>query len=139
MSTLSAAADQLRHTLTSQPNWQEMYRLLLQNAKQAPVLPEEARTAACQVHGCEANVYLALSGTQQAVHFHFYSDARMVHALIHTALLPLQGQSAAYISAFDVQAWLRSCQLDQQLSPSRSNGLFQVIKAAKARAQQLPK
>lgn len=128
------AALQLQQQLNAQPNWQETYRQLLQAAKSAPGLSESERVPENRVSGCEARVWLTVSGTSDCVEYRFYSDARMVHALVHVALAPLQGQSADFAAAFDTAAWLQACGLHDQLSPSRSNGLFQVIKQAKQSA-----
>jgi cysteine desulfuration protein SufE len=128
------AALQLQHQLNAQPNWQETYRQLLLAARSAPRLSDAECVAENRVSGCEARVWLIVSGTPDQVEYRFFSDARMVHALIHVALVPLQGQSAALAADFDTAAWLRDCGLQDQLSPSRSNGLFQVIKQAKQSA-----
>ncbi|RUO29824.1 hypothetical protein CWE12_07580 [Aliidiomarina sedimenti] len=138
MTTLPAEADSLRQQLLAQGNWQETYRVLLLAAKTQASLDPDQRTPANRVHGCEAQVYLRVEGTQQHANYRFQSDARMVQALIYASLLPLQGQTAEAAMQFDASAWLTSCGLEKQLSPSRSNGLYQVIKAAKAAAQTLP-
>lgn len=128
------AALQLQQLLKAQPNWQETYRQLLVAARSAPRLSDAECLPQTRVSGCEARVWLKVSGSAAQVEYRFFSDARMVHALIHVALAPLQGQSAATAADFDTAAWLRDCGLQEQLSPSRSNGLFQVIKQAKQSA-----
>lgn len=140
---LTAHTIEVQDKLQSQPNWQETYRALLQEAKNAPLLAAELRHDANRVHGCEATVWLRVLSTASArpgaspeVSFEFASDARMVQALIHIALLPLQGQSAQDIALFDMETWMHSCGLDRHLSPSRSNGLAQVVKAAREAAAQ---
>ncbi|MGX5913311.1 SufE family protein [Aliidiomarina sp. Khilg15.8] len=125
---------QLQQQLNAQPNWQERYRQLLKAAKSAPRLADTECVPETRVSGCEARVWLKVSGSREQVTYRFYSDARMVHALIHVALAPLQGQSAAAAAEFDTAAWLSACGLQNELSPSRSNGLYQVIKQAKQSA-----
>lgn len=132
---LTHQAKEVQQRLASQPNWQETYRVLLLEARQAPVLEQSLRTDENRVHGCEAKVWLRhrvdTSVNPPAIYFEFVSDARMIQALIHIALLPLQGQSAETVASFDTNTWLQSCGLQKQLSPSRSNGLTQVIAAAR--------
>lgn len=134
MIAYSDTALQLQQQLKAQPNWQETYRQLLIAAKSAPRLRDAECVPETRVSGCEARVWLKVSGSADEVEYCFFSDARMVHALIHVALAPLQGQSATTAANFDTAAWLSACGLQDQLSPSRSNGLFQVIKQAKQSA-----
>lgn len=134
MITYPDTALQLQQQLSAQPNWQETYRQLLQAARAAPRLSDTECVPENRVSGCEAPVWLKVSGTSEHVEYLFYSDARMVHALIHVALAPLQGQSAQAAVDFDTATWLSACGLRDQLSPSRSNGLYQVIKQAKQSA-----
>ncbi|RUO26458.1 Fe-S metabolism protein SufE [Aliidiomarina minuta] len=131
MSVYSESAQRIQQQLQSQPNWQEKYRVLLQAGKEAQPLAAEYRTDDYKVTGCEANVWLLAEGSATNLQLHFFSDARLVHALVHVALLPMQQQSADFIARFDTTRWLQQCALDDHLSPSRSNGLQQVIKRAK--------
>lgn len=134
---LSAVAENALQVLRQQTNWQERYRQLLQLGKQAPALADNLRTPERRIQGCEASVYLAVEQAADGLHYRFYSDARMVHALIYVALLPLQGQSATYAAHFDLPAWLECCGLAHHLSPSRGNGIRLITEAAKARASSL--
>lgn len=131
MSVYSQSAQQLQLQLQSQPNWQEKYRVLLQAGKEAPSLAPKYRTEPYKVSGCEAKVWLLAEGSAANLQFYFFSDARLVQALVHVALLPMQNQSADFIARFDTAQWLQQCALADHLSPSRSNGLQQVIKQAK--------
>lgn len=132
---LPVKAAELRTVLQQQRNWQDSYRILIQSAKNRTTLPEDKRTPVNKVSGCEANVWFWANGTADCLQFLFFSEARMVDALIYAAFLPLQGQPAHFIANFDVQQWLNDCHLANHLSPSRSNGLHQVVQAAKRTAE----
>lgn len=129
---LSPEAVVLRATLAAKTNWQAIYKTLIDAAKQHPPLAAEFHTDAYRVDGCEAKVWLKTMHTAQALRFEFASQSRMVYALTYVALLPLQGQSPALAQHFNVEQWLRSCNLVSHLAPSRSNGLYQIVATARA-------
>lgn len=131
MLPLSANAIALRDALQAQRNWQDIYRVLIQAAKQQPVLAAELCNEAHRVQGCEAKVWLHVRGNSTALHYEFASESRMVSALTYAALLPLQNQSAHFATHFDVEQWLKDCNLIKHLAPSRSNGLYQIIRRAR--------
>lgn len=128
---LSAGAVHLRNTLQTQRNWQDIYRVLIQAAKtQAPLSPELCDESH-RVAGCEAKVWLHVSACASGLQYNFASESRIVGALTYAALLPLQGQSAEYALHFDIELWLKDSQLVKHLAPSRSNGLYQIIRRAR--------
>lgn len=131
MFQLSADAIALRDTLQAQRNWQDIYRVLIQAARQQPPLAAELCNEAHRVQGCEAKVWLHVYGNASAMHYDFASESRMVSALTYAALLPLQNQSAHDATHFNIEQWLKDCKLVKHLAPSRSNGLYQIIRRAR--------
>ncbi len=132
---LTPAASDLKHQLTQQRNWQDTYRQLLLAARQQPPLDPAACNERHRVDGCEAKVWLQVSDANGQLNFTFASESRMVYALTYAALLPLQGQPPSFATNFDIQDWLQQCNLSHQLAPSRSNGLYQIIRRAQQLAQ----
>lgn len=130
--SLPPAAVQLQTQLRSQANWQDMYRTLLLAAKHQPALATKFHTRDYQVEGCEAQVWLKAAHSATAVEFQFASSSRMIYALTYAALLPLQGQPRATAYHFNIERWLQECNLVKHLAPSRSNGLYQIIRTARA-------
>ena len=128
---LSADALALRDKLQAQRNWQDTYRVLIEAARQQQPLAPELCNEAHRVQGCEAKVWLHVQGTSSALQYQFASESRMVSALTYAALLPLQGQSASVATHFNVEQWLKDCNLIKHLAPSRSNGLYQIIRRAR--------
>lgn len=129
---LPPAAIQLHTQLRAQSNWQDMYRTLILAAKHQPALAAEFHTRDYQVDGCEAQVWLKTLHRANSVEFQFASTSRMIYALTYAALLPLQGQTPAAACHFNIEWWLQECNLVKHLAPSRSNGLYQIIRAAQA-------
>lgn len=129
---LSPQAIQLRDQLQQQRNWQDTYRTLIQAAKSQPQLEPEFHTDDFRVLGCEAKVWLKANHQKNTLSFNFASESRMVYALTYAALLPLQQQSPQAITSFNIEQWLQQCNLIKHLAPSRSNGLYQIIRRAQS-------
>ncbi|MCC5855691.1 MAG: SufE family protein [Idiomarina sp.] len=130
---LNSTATQLLNQLSGLHRWEDRYRALLQLDKDLPrqsVPHDEAHAVA----GCQSPVWLALSGTPQAMHISTDSDARLVRSLLYLMTAPVQGASQQQLSEFDFQGWLTACGLADHLSASRVNGLYQVILALQQRA-----
>ena len=115
-------------------SWEQLFRHLVQQAKSLPEYPAECRDDDHLVGGCEAKVWLWLDTSDvEAVVIRFDSESRIVRGLLALLQQRLDGCSVAEIAAFDIDAFYRAEGLDNALSPSRSNGLYQVAKTLKLR------
>ncbi|ASG66455.1 (Fe-S)-binding protein [Idiomarina piscisalsi] len=119
-------------------SWEQLFRQLVQQARSLAEYPSECRDDDHLVGGCEAKVWLWLdTSDSEAVVIRFDSESRIVRGLLAMLQQRLDGCSVAEIAAFDIDAFYREEGLDNALSPSRSNGLYQVAKTLKLRAQPL--
>ncbi|WP_445945998.1 SufE family protein [Shewanella sp.] len=115
-------------------NWQEKYRQLMLLGKYLTPVPLALRQESAQVKGCESQAWLY---HHQQLGQHFYladSEARIVKGLIALLLAATQGQTTAYIHAFDLEQYFNDLGLSGQLSPSRTNGLTALANEIKALA-----
>ena len=130
--SLLPQAQELYNQLNALSNWQDVYRTVIMASRQQRPLADEYCTSRYQVDGCEARVWLKANHSDSAVYFEFASQSRMIFALTYASLLPLQGQSPQFARQFDIESWLQGCNLVRHLAPSRSNGVYQIIRAARA-------
>ncbi|RUO65986.1 cysteine desulfuration protein SufE [Pseudidiomarina planktonica] len=118
-------------------SWEHSFRYLVQQARSMPAYPSELRDKAHEVTGCEAKVWLAVdSSNPEQVQVRMDSESRIVKGLLALLLEQTDGRSAETIASFDGQQYFADIGLAKHLSPSRTNGLYQV--AAALRAQVLP-
>lgn len=117
--------------------WERRYRELIELAKTMPAFPEQYRDEAHEVAGCEATVWLYLD-CQDTHHItvRFDSVSRIVKGLLALIQAELDGHSAATVAHFDIDELFASYGLTQQLTPSRTNGLYNVSKVLKQRVAQ---
>src|SRR5262249_10230115 len=79
------AADELAEEFELFDNWVDRYQYLIERGEAIPPLPDEFRTEANRVRGCQSTVYLwarKRPGTANVVEFLADSDADLVRGLI---------------------------------------------------------
>jgi len=117
-------------------DWSERYQYLIDLGKRLPPLPEEWKTEANRLLGCQSMVWIVAEGNADKLDFHAISDSTIVSGLIYLALRVYSGRSAAEILATSPD-YIGKIGLAKHLSPTRTNGLaslLQFIQAAAARA-----
>lgn len=112
-------------------NWDEKYRRIIDYGKKLGAFPEEHRTEKNQVKGCQSQVWLHAELTLDGkVLLMADSDALIVKGLVALLLQVYSGQTPQDILSSPPE-FLRTLGFDQNLSPSRSNGLHAMIKQIK--------
>ncbi len=116
-------------------DWEERYRYLIELGRGLPPMADSEKTAATKVEGCVSQVWM-VSQTDDtgALHLRGDSDAHIVRGLIALLLKLYDARPAAEILACDAREALARLDLEGHLSPSRSNGLFSMVRRIKALA-----
>jgi cysteine desulfuration protein SufE len=119
-------------------DWTERYQYLIDLGRKLPPLPEELKTDAHKVQGCQSQVWLVADGDATRLDFRSISDSAIVSGLIALLLRVYSGRSAREILDTPPR-FIEAIGLAKHLSPTRSNGLaamFQRIQdEARARAR----
>jgi cysteine desulfurase/selenocysteine lyase len=105
-----------------------------------PPLPNEFRTEANRVRGCQSTVFLwarKRPGTADVIEFLADSDAGLVRGLIALLEKLFSGQRTNAILAFDVHGFFRRIGLDNNLVLGRRVGLAAMVERIRAFAQGL--
>lgn len=117
-------------------DWTERYQYLIDLGRQLPALPEEAKTEANRVHGCQSMVWLVPSGDASRMHFDAISDSAIVSGLLALVLRVYSDRPAAEILATE-PTFIQQIGLAKHLSPTRSNGLAATLALIKSHAAAL--
>ncbi|MCB9656613.1 MAG: SufE family protein [Sandaracinaceae bacterium] len=114
----------------------ERYRYIIELGKRLPELPEAQRTAENKVLGCQSQVWLVTSESDDpdVMVFEADSDAHIVRGLVAILLVMFSGKTRAEIAALDPRPTFAELGLDQHLSQGRSNGLLSMVGRIKALA-----
>lgn len=132
------AAQELAETFSFLDDWEDRYRFIIDLGKELPPMDDSLKVEANRVHGCQATVYLypqVRDGDEPVLDFIAQSDAAIVNGLIAILQRVYSGQTPAQIVNFDIEAYLRTLDLNEHLSPTRRNGLYEMVKRIRTIAQ----
>ena len=107
-------------------DWSERYQYLIDLGRKLPPFPEEWKTDANRLHGCQSMVWIVARGDASDVEFDAISDSAIVSGLAYLALRVYSGRPAAEIAATPAD-YIADIGLAKHLSPTRSNGLASLL------------
>jgi cysteine desulfuration protein SufE len=107
--------------------WDERYKYLIELGRTLAPYPEEFRDDAHKVRGCASQVWLHPSTENGRINFAGDSDAHIVKGLVALLLALYSGKTRQEMLAVDPQAALAPFDLNDHLTPQRSNGLHSMI------------
>ena len=127
-----------KESLDSFEDTMDKYKFLLDQGKKAKPFPEEYRQDGFKVSGCQAQVWLVPFLNDKLLSFHTDSDAFISKGMI-TILSDIYGNNLPddiLNSDFEL---IKTLNLDVLLTPSRTNGVFSMLKAIKKYAETFSK
>jgi cysteine desulfurase/selenocysteine lyase len=96
-----------------------------------PPFPDEARTEANRVHGCQSQVWLIMksSGAESDAKFTIVadSDANIIKGLLAILQAAYNGMTAKQIAEFDILSVFKKIDLEHHITPQRRNGLRGMV------------
>jgi cysteine desulfuration protein SufE len=112
-------------------DWEKKYEKIIEYGKKWPGLDEQLKTEDLKVKGCQSQVWIkAELSPEKKVIFRGDSDALIVRGLVAIALSVYSGETPEVILKTE-PTFLKEIGFDSGLSPSRSNGLYSMIKQIK--------
>ena len=127
-----------KESLDSFEDTMDKYKFLLDQGAGAKPFPEEYRQDGFKVSGCQAQVWLVPFLNDKLLSFHTDSDAFISKGMI-TILSDVYGNNLPddiLNSDFEL---IKTLNLDVLLTPSRTNGVFSMLKAIKKYAETFAK
>jgi cysteine desulfuration protein SufE len=112
-------------------DWEDRYRYIIDLGKRLPDMEEDEKTRDSKVEGCVSQVWLVAHHDPQRpdrLIFVADSDAHIVRGLVAILLIIYSGKTAEQILEIDARSLLGQLDLEGHLSPSRSNGLFSMVR-----------
>lgn len=119
-------------------DWEQRYQFIIDMGRKLPPLREEEKVEDNRVHGCQATVWMVadMDGNgDPVITVRAESDAAIVNGLIAILQRLYSGQTAHDILNFNVEEFLREVDLEEHLSPTRRNGLHEMVKRIRGYAQ----
>ena len=130
-------ADDIEEAFELIEDWEERYRYVIELGRELPEFPEALKTPATKVDGCVSQVWLRTGLADGKLDLQGDSDAMIVRGLVAILIAYYSGRPLSEVGELDVQAYLRRLQLEEHLTPQRSNGLNAMVKRIRADAARL--
>lgn len=116
---------------------QEKYKKIIELGLQAPLLSQDQRTDSNLVSGCQSTVYLnAIESSDGKLYFSAYSEALISAGLAWIATQFYSGLTPEQVLQTS-PIFIEHLQLNQSLTPGRSNGLVSMIDLIKKKSIQI--
>jgi len=112
-------------------SWLDKYAYLIDLAKTMPQIDEKKKTDALLIQGCQSKVWVDFETINGKVFFYADADAQTPKGIIALLIQILNGETPENILKADIDSFLASIQLQEHLTPTRSNGLLNMIKQLK--------
>jgi len=115
-------------------DWEERYMHVIDMGKSMPPLMANEKTDIHKVKGCVSQVWLVSDVQDGKLIFRGDSDAHIVKGLVAVVLRIFSNRSPAQIMEINAAQILKALELDEHLSPQRSNGLKAMIERIQSQA-----
>jgi len=120
-------------------DWDERYRYLIELGRLMEPLPPEAYAEPNKVRGCASQVWLVsrLDEADGAPRLHLLgdSDAHIVRGLVALLISLYNGKTPAEAVETDALAVFRELDLEEHLTPQRSNGVRSMVERIRSDAK----
>jgi len=108
-------------------DWKDRYQYLIDLGKKLPEFDSAWETEDNRIHGCQSQVWLHIEQRDGLFYLYAKSDATIVAGMIALILWVFNGRTREEIINTPLD-FLGKIGLLQHLSPSRANGLYNMIK-----------
>lgn len=121
-------ADELVQGFSNLKTWEDKYKAIIEKGRALEVFPDDLRKEENLVKGCQSQVWLVASLMPNGnIELRGDSDALIVKGLV-AILLKIYSDSSPQEILQTPADFIGEIGFSENLSPSRSNGLFSMIK-----------
>ena len=111
----------------------DKYEYIIELGKNVPPIAESAKNENNLIKGCQSRVWLDCSYSDGKLYFSADSDAIITKGIISLLIRVYNGQTPKDIMESDL-SFIQKIGLQDNLSPTRANGLVSMIKQIRAYA-----
>lgn len=112
-------------------SWEEKYQYVIDLGRHLEPLAAEYKCDEWKVRGCQSQVWLVPTFKPHSIHFYGDSDAILVKGIIAIVLMIYNDKSPEEIKNVDVQEIFAKLGLEENLTPSRRNGMMSMVEKIK--------
>ena len=115
-------------------DWMDKYEYLIELGKSVPVIEESGKLEENLIKGCQSRVWLEAEYRDGKLLFKADSDAIITKGIISLLIKVFSGRTPEEILDSDMN-FIEEIGLQENLSPTRANGLLSMISRIKSYAQ----
>ncbi len=123
--------EELEENFSFLDGWEEKYQYVIDLGHKLEPLDEKYKTDDWKVKGCQSQVWLVPQIQNGVFHFKGDSDAILVKGIISIVLLIYNDKTADEIKNIDVTKIFVKLGLEENLTPSRRNGMLSMVEKIK--------
>ena len=128
--TIEEISNSIIDEFASFDEWLDKYAYIIELGKDCPVIEEKDKTENNLIKGCQSRVWLSCEHHDGKLWFKADSDAVITKGIISLLIRALNGQTPKDILDADLH-FIDVIGLKDHLSPTRSNGLSDMVKQMK--------
>jgi cysteine desulfuration protein SufE len=128
--TFNEQQDEIIEEFSIFEDWMDKYNYLIELSKDLPEIDPKYKTQEYLIEGCQSKVWLFADMDGDAIKFYADSDAIITKGIAALLVRVLSGQKPTEILNNELY-FLDKIGLQQNLSPTRSNGLLAMVKQMK--------
>jgi cysteine desulfuration protein SufE len=114
-------------------DWMDKYEYIIELGKGLPIIQEQFKTEDRLIEGCQSRVWLQSESENGVMSFTADSDAIITKGIIGLLIRVLNQETPETIAKSDLH-FISDIGLHEHLSPTRSNGLANMVKKIKMAA-----
>lgn len=128
--TLKERQDEIIEEFSIFSDWMEKYNYLIELSKEVPDIDPKHKTQEYLIDGCQSKVWLYADYKDGVMHFSADSDAIITKGIVALLIRVLDGLPPEEVMNADLY-FIKEIGLQENLSPTRSNGLLAMLKQMK--------
>ncbi|MEN6618532.1 MAG: SufE family protein [Rikenellaceae bacterium] len=128
--TLKESEQEIIEEFSIYTDWLDKYEYLIELGKSLPIISDNGRQESNLIKGCQSRVWLAADYKDGKIYFTADSDAIITKGIISLLIRVFSGRTPKEIIDADIN-FIKEIGLQDNLSPTRANGLVSMIKQIK--------
>lgn len=128
--SINEIQDQIIEEFSVFDDWMDKYSYLIELGKSLESYDEKHKIEKYLIDGCQSRVWIYAEKQGDIIHFYADSDAIITKGIISLLIRVYSGHSPKEILDADLY-FIDKIDLKENLSPTRANGLFAMIKQIK--------
>ncbi len=117
--------------------WEDKYQYVIDLGRQLEPLEDEYKCEQWKIKGCQSQVWLVPQFNDLHIHFRGDSDAILVKGIIAIVLLIYNDKTKDEIKRIDIAQIFAKLGLEENLTPSRRNGMMSMVAKIKEYADMI--